>query len=54
MVNGSFIVIDDYFNIDEEGNSIREEFKKYFDINKNVFKFSSYGLGGVVYQYIDN
>ena len=54
MVNGSFIVIDDYFNIDQEGNSIREEFKKYFDINKNVFKFSSYGLGGVVYQYIEN
>ena len=54
MVNGSFIVIDDYFNIDQEGNSIRQEFKKHFDINKNVFKFSSYGLGGVVYQYIDN
>ena len=54
MVNGSFIVIDDYFNIDQERNSIREEFKKHFDINKNVFKFSSYGLGGVVYQYIEN
>jgi hypothetical protein len=54
MVNGSFIVIDDYFNIDEEGNSIREEFKKHFEINKNVFKFSSYGLGGVVYQYTEN
>ena len=48
------VVIDDYFNIDQEGNSIREEFKKHFDINKNVFKFSSYGLGGVVYQYIEN
>ena len=54
MMNGSFIVIDDYFNIDEEGNSIREEFKKHFEINKNVFKFSSYGLGGVVYHYIKN
>jgi hypothetical protein len=54
MANGSFIVIDDYFNIDEEGNSIREEFKKHFEINKNVFRFSSYGLGGVVYQYIKN
>jgi hypothetical protein len=54
MVHGSFIVIDDYFNIDDEGNSIREEFKKHFEINKNVFKFSSYGLGGIVYQYTEN
>lgn len=54
MVNGSFIVIDDYYNIDYEGNSIRNEFKKHFELDKNVYKFSSYGLGGVIYQYIKN
>ena len=53
MTNGSFIVIDDYYNIDYEGNSIRKEFKKHFDIDKNVYKLSTFGLGGVVYQYIE-
>ena len=54
MVNGSFIVLDDYYHIDSEGNSIRKEFKQHFKIDKNVFIFSRYGLGGVVYQYIKN
>ena len=52
LINGSFIVIDDYFNVDEKGNSIRKEFLKNFELNKNVYQFSTYGLGGIVYQYI--
>ena len=54
LVNGSFIVIDDYYNIDKNGNSIKQEFLKRFDINKNVFLFSTYGLGGVVFKYYTN
>ena len=52
LENGAFIILDDYFNIDEEGGSIRKEFLKSFEINKDVFQFSTYGVGGVVYQYI--
>ena len=51
LVNGSVIMIDDFFNIDENGKSIKEEFIKRFELNKNVFLFSTYGLGGVVYKY---
>ena len=52
LENGAFIILDDYFNIDEEGNSIRKEFLKNFEVNKDVYQFSTYGIGGVVYQYI--
>lgn len=51
LVNGSFIVIDDYYNIDKNGKSIRQEFLKNFEINKEVFLFSTYGLGGIVFKY---
>lgn len=51
LVNGSFIVIDDYFNLDINGNSIKKEFLKRFEINKNIFLFSTYGFGGVVFRY---
>lgn len=54
LVNGSFIIIDDYYNIDKNGNSIRQEFLKRFDLNENVFLFSTYGLGGVVFKYYSN
>jgi hypothetical protein len=51
LVNGSFIIIDDYFNIDKNGRNIREEFLKTFAVDKEVFLFSTYGLGGVVFRY---
>jgi len=51
LVNGSFIIIDDYFNIDKSGNSIRQEFLKNFTVDKEVFLFSTFGLGGVVFRY---
>ena len=51
LVNGSFIIIDDYFNIDKNGRSIRAEFLKTFAVDKEIFLFSTYGLGGVVFRY---
>ena len=51
LVNGSFIIIDDYFNIDKNGRNIRAEFLKTFAVDKEVFLFSTYGLGGVVFRY---
>jgi hypothetical protein len=51
QTNGSFIMIDDFYNLDKEGNSIREEFFKYFTLNKNVFVCNYFGLGGVCFRY---
>ena len=51
LVHGSFIVIDEYYFIDKNGGSIRKEFLKKFEMNKNVFLFSTYGLGGAVFKY---
>ena len=51
LVNGSFIIIDDYFNIDKNGRSIRAEFLKTFAVDKEIFLFSTYGLGGGVFRY---
>ena len=54
LVNGSFIIIDDYFNIDKNGRNIRAEFLKTFAVDKEVFLFSTYGLGGVVFRYFSS
>lgn len=53
-MNGSFIVIDDYFNIDKNGKNIRAEFLKTFKVDEEVFLFSTYGLGGVVFRYFSS
>ena len=51
LVNGAFIMIDDYFNLDKNKNSIQQEFVKHFEINKNVFKFKEFGVAGIVFRY---
>tara|TARA_Y100000996_G_C22513053_1_gene639246 strand:- start:84 stop:749 length:666 start_codon:yes stop_codon:yes gene_type:complete len=48
---GSFIIIDDFFNIDFAKNSIRNEFYKRFQ--KSDFEITRYfGLQGVVLRYL--
>ena len=54
LTNGAFIMIDDYFNIDKNNNSILNEFNKYFEINKNVFRYKYFGLSGVCFRYFKN
>ena len=51
LVNGSFIIIDDYFNVDQNERSIRAEFLKNFTVDKEVSLFSTYGVGGIVFRY---
>ena len=43
--------IDDFYNLDTNNNYIREEFFKYFNLNKNVFLHSNFGIGGVCFRY---
>ena len=54
LVDGSFIMIDDYFNLDTNKNSIQQEFVKHFEINKDVFKFKEFGIAGIVFRYKKN
>ena len=50
---GSFIIIDDFFNVDYNNQSIKQEFYKYFDISQ--FEITRYfGLQGVVIRYFGN
>ena len=51
QTNGSSIMIDDFYNLDIEGNSIRKEFFKYFKLNEDVFLFKNFGIGGVCFRY---
>ena len=51
LSNGAFIMIDDYFNIDANNNSILNEFNKHFEVNKNVFIYKYFGLSGVCFRY---
>jgi len=51
MSNGSFIIVDDYFNVDLNKNSILKEFNKVFKVNQDVFLCSFFGLGGIVFRY---
>ena len=50
LVKGSYIMIDDFTNIDSEGKSIRNLFYKKFE--GHDFEITSYfGIGGVVIRY---
>ncbi len=51
MVNGSFIMIDDYFNTDKNGESIFSVIKDFFEIDKDIFVHSYFGNGGIVFKY---
>ena len=54
LQNGSFILIDDYFNVDQKGDSIMKRFMKYFKINEDVFIHNYFGNAGIVFKYIKN
>lgn len=50
MSNGSYIMIDDYFNIDNNGESIFGIMKNFFEIDKDIFIHSYFGNGGIVFK----
>ena len=54
LQNGSFIMIDDYFNMDENNDSILKRFHNHFKINENVFVHNYFGNAGIVFKYIKN
>jgi len=53
MVNGGFLMIDDFTSLDENGNSIYKSFINHFEIGKNVILFSTYS-NGHVYRFMED
>lgn len=51
FVIGSYLMIDDFVNIDRHGRSISELFYSTFNEKKMVF-VSSFGVSGVIYRYV--
>lgn len=51
MSNGSFVIIDDYYNIDKNGKSIHAALLETGNLYNNLSFFSSYGYNGIVYKY---
>lgn len=50
---GSYLIIDDYYNIDFNKNSISKEFNKYF--SKSEFQITGFfGLHGVIIRFFGN
>lgn len=50
---GSFIIIDDFYNVDFKKNSIRHEFYKFFQ-NTDFEITNFFGLNGVVIRFFGN
>ena len=53
LTNGSFIMIDDYTSIDNNGNSIAKSFKASFKIDDEIFIFGYYS-NGIIFRYFNN
>ena len=51
LVIGSYLMIDDFVNIDRHGRSISELFFSTFS-EKNMVFVSSFGVSGVIYRYV--
>tara|TARA_B100001287_G_scaffold210565_1_gene179413 strand:- start:177 stop:608 length:432 start_codon:yes stop_codon:yes gene_type:complete len=54
LSNGSYIVIDDFYNLDENNDSILKRFYKHFKINQNVFVHNYFGNAGVVFKFYND
>jgi hypothetical protein len=44
-------MIDDYFNIDKNRNSIFQSMNEFFEVDKDIFTHSYFGNGGIVFRY---
>ena len=50
LSHGAYIMIDDYFNIDKNRNSIFESINEFFEVNKDIFVHSYFGNAGIVFR----
>ena len=48
---GAYIMIDDYFNIDKNGNGIFQSINEFFEVDKDIFIHSYLGNAGIVFRY---
>jgi hypothetical protein len=52
LIKGSYVMIDDCYNIDKNGKSIYLSLKKNFDINNDLIKISNYSMTGAIFRKI--
>jgi len=48
---GAYIMIDDYFHIDKNRNSIFQSINEFFEVDKDIFIHSYFGNAGIVFRY---
>lgn len=53
LSNGAFLMIDDYYNLDNKNKSIFHSISESDSFYKKLHRVSSYGLNGVVYKYFE-
>ena len=51
LSNGSFIMIDDFYNLDINGDTLKDEIYKNFQLNENIFIHNYFGNSGIVFRY---
>ena len=51
LINGAFIMIDDFYNMDKNQDSIFRCIENFFKVNENIFVHSYFGNSGVVFKY---
>jgi len=54
LVHGSYVMIDDCYNIDKNGKSIFQALKENKSLFNKLNYISDYGLNGAVFKYYDN
>ena len=52
LIRGSYVMIDDCYNIDKNGKSIYLSLKENFDIDNDLIKISSYSMTGAIFRKI--
>lgn len=51
IINGGFIMIDDFTSVDTNGNTIAKSFFEHFELGKDVILYSTYS-NGQVFRYL--
>ena len=54
LAHGSYLMIDDCYNIDKNGKSIFQALKENENLFKKLIYISNYGLNGAVFKYYEN
>lgn len=54
LTDGAFVVIDDYYSLDYNKNSIHKALSENIDLKNKLIHIKSYGLNGMIFRYIND